>query len=151
ETIAPHGVTWTVDELQARLPTLVRSATCRISTPRGSRSPMSTSRFVLSCFLALGFSASAHAADSCRAHASALPDAKAIAGVRGAIARQCPCDTFDGSSKEKRHGAFVKCANGVIAVAVGGTPLLDAFTLRRQCRNEVKRIYASAACGFAEP
>src|SRR5215470_12494548 len=112
---------------------------------------MSTSRFVLSCFLALGFSASAHAADSCRAHASALGDAKAIAAVRGAIARQCPCDTFDGSSKEKRHGAFVKCANGVIAVAVGGTPLLDAFTLRRQCRNEVKRIYASAACGFAEP
>src|SRR5262249_19185781 len=112
---------------------------------------MSTSRFVLSCFLALGLSVSAHAADSCRARASALGDAKAIAAVRGAIARQCPCGTFDGSSKEKRHGSFVKCANGVIAAAVSGPPLLGAFTLRRQCRNEVKKIYAGAACGFTEP
>ena len=113
---------------------------------------MSTSRSAgLSLFLAVGFSVSAHAADSCRAHASALSDAKAIAAVRGAIARQCPCDTFDGSSKEKRHGRFVKCVNGVIDDAVDGTPLLGAFTLRRQCRNEVKKIYAGAACGFAEP
>src|SRR5258705_226582 len=41
---------------------------------------MSTSRSAgLSLFLAVGFSVSAHAADSCRAHASALNDAKAIA------------------------------------------------------------------------
>src|SRR5262245_21066677 len=35
--------------------------------------------------------------DKCRAGASALADAKAIAGVRGAIARACPCfPTFGG-------------------------------------------------------
>ncbi len=32
--------------------------------------------------------------DACRTGGSALADAKAIAGVRGVIARQCPCAAF---------------------------------------------------------
>jgi pimeloyl-ACP methyl ester carboxylesterase len=114
---------------------------------------MPTSRLiVLPVLLVVALAGSLHAApDTCRARASALGDAKAIAAVRGAIARQCPCASFDGSSKAKGHGRFVKCANAVIDDAADGTPLLGAFTLRRQCRSEVRKIYATAACGYAAP
>ena len=91
-----------------------------------------------------------HAAtDKCRAGASALADAKAIAGVRGAIARACPCAAFDGSTSAKTHSKFVKCATTVIVDALDGTPLLGAFTLRKPCKGEVKKIYAQSACGYA--
>ena len=76
-------------------------------------------------------------------------DAKAIAGVRGAIARACPCAEFDGSTPDKTHGKFVKCARTVITDATDGTPVLGAFTLRKECKSEVKQIYAKAACGYA--
>jgi pimeloyl-ACP methyl ester carboxylesterase len=104
---------------------------------------------------ALTVSASpAHAkSDACNAGASALSDAKAIAGVRGAIARSCPCADFDASTPAKTHGQFVKCARTVIADATDGTPVLGAFTLRKECKSEVKKVYAKAACGYpaAEP
>jgi pimeloyl-ACP methyl ester carboxylesterase len=94
--------------------------------------------------------AAAHAAsDRCRSGDFALSDAKAIAGVRGAINRACPCAAFDGSDVAKKHRNFVRCAKGVIDDATDGTPLLGTFTLRRECRNEVRRIYTSAACGYA--
>ena len=99
---------------------------------------------------ALTVSASpAHAkSDACRAGASALSDAKAIAGVRGAIARSCPCTEFDASTPQKKHSKFVKCAKTVITDATDGTPLLGAFTLRKECKSEVKKIYSQAACGY---
>src|ERR1700755_3482826 len=98
--------------------------------------------------LALATTAGA-AADKCRAGASALSDAKAIAGVRGGIERACPCADYDGTTPAKRHGAYVKCATAVVNDATDGTPLLGAFTLRDECRRDVKRIYSKAACGYA--
>src|SRR5262249_29215288 len=88
------------------------------------------------------------AGDACRAGASALSDAKAIAGVRGAIARQCSCADFDGSTPAKSHSKFVQCAKRVIGDALDGTPVLGTFTLRPQCKKEVKQTYAKAACGY---
>ncbi len=110
---------------------------------------MRTPRAILTLVLLLGLTGVAGAADKCREGASALSDAKAIAGVRGAIARTCPCDDFDGASKETGHGAFVRCAKGVIADAMDGTPLLGTFTLRSECKKDVKKVYSTAACGFA--
>jgi hypothetical protein len=92
-----------------------------------------------------------HAADRCREGASALSDAKAIAAVRGAIARQCPCASFTGANPNTKHGAFVRCATDVIDDATDGSPLLNAFSLRRECRREVRKIYTKAACGYPDP
>src|SRR5215813_3764506 len=78
-----------------------------------------------------GFASAARAkTDACRAGASALSDAKAIAGVRGAIARACPCADFDASTPQKKHGKFVQCARALITQATGGAPVLGAFTVR---------------------
>jgi len=96
-----------------------------------------------------GFAGAAHAkTDACRAGASALSDAKAIAGVRGTIARACPCADFDASTPAKTHGKFVKCSKEVITDATDGTPVLGAFTLRKECKGEVKKTYSQAACGY---
>ena len=111
---------------------------------------MAIFRLILAVVLLIGVAGSSLAAtDTCRAGASALSDAKAIAGVRGGIDRQCPCATFDGSTPAKKHGAFVRCATGVIDDAMDGTPLLGTFTLRPECRREVRKIYSKAACGYA--
>src|SRR5215510_6878938 len=93
--------------------------------------------------------ASGAATDKWRTGASALADAKAIAGVRGAINRQCPCAAYDGTTPAKPHSAYVKCATAVVNDATDGTALLGAFTLRDECRRDVKRIYSKAACGYA--
>ncbi len=100
---------------------------------------------ILGCLVA---TAAGAATDKCRQGASALADAQAIAGVRGVIARDCPCADFDGSTPDKRRGKFVKCAKTVIKDATDGTPLLDAYTLRKQCRGEVTKVYTKAACGY---
>ncbi len=89
-----------------------------------------------------------HAAERCRTGAFALSDAKAIAAVRGAIASACPCEDFDASTPALSHGKYVKCAKAVIADAVDGTPLLGAFTLRKECRGELTKLHAKAACGY---
>src|SRR5262249_19427894 len=115
------------------------------------RSPHVPRRFI-AVAAALAFAGLAGAAgaktDACGAGASALSDAKAIAGVRGAIARACPCADFDGSTPAKKHGKFVQCAKALITRATGGTPVLGAFTVRTQCRRELKNIYSHAACGY---
>lgn len=90
----------------------------------------------------------ADAADRCRTGTFALSDAKDIAAVRGAVARACPCADYDASVPEKTHGKYVKCAKTVIADALDGTPLLGAFALRKECRGEVTKLYAKAACGY---
>ena len=92
--------------------------------------------------------ATASQAANCRQGNSALSDAKAIAAVRGAIARYCPCGAYDGTSASTKHGAFVRCATDVINDASDGSPILGAFTLRRECRHEVRKIYSKAACGY---
>src|SRR6185503_13648256 len=108
-------------------------------------------RFLSSSVLLVAFALShtALAADRCREGASALSDAKAIAGVRGAIARQCPCAAYDGSSPATKHRGFVSCATAVINDATDGSPLLGAFTLRPECRKEMRKIHTSAACGYS--
>jgi pimeloyl-ACP methyl ester carboxylesterase len=98
--------------------------------------------------LVAGLATATHATDRCREGASALSDAKAIAAVRGAIARQCPCASFTGANPNTKHGAFVRCATDVIDDATDGSLLLNAFALRRECRREVRRIYTKAACGY---
>ena len=89
-----------------------------------------------------------HAATDCRSVPFALSDAQDIAAVRGAIARQCPCDAYDGSSAATTHSRFVACAQAVIDDAADGSPLLGGFTLRRECRAEVRMVYKRAACGY---
>ena len=89
------------------------------------------------------------AGEACRVGGQELADAQAIAGVRGAIARACPCDDYDGSAPSKSHGSFVRCAQAQIDAASGGTPLLGTYTLRRVCRAEVRATYRKAACGYA--
>jgi pimeloyl-ACP methyl ester carboxylesterase len=99
----------------------------------------------------LGFAVSAHAADRCRSGDSTVADAQAITVVRSVIQRTCPCAAFDGSSRGKSHRAFVRCAQAVIDDATDGSPLLDLFTLRKECRTAVRKIYAGAACGYRPP
>lgn len=70
---------------------------------------------ITALLILLGLGGPLHATtDRCRMGASALSDAKAIAGVRGAIERQCPRATFDGSDAQKTHARYVKCARAVI-------------------------------------
>src|SRR5262249_60528205 len=82
-----------------------------------------TAAGVLTMVALLGGTAVA-ATDKCGAGASALSDAKAIAGVRGAIARQCPCADFDASTPAKSHTKFVQCTNKVISDALEVTLVL---------------------------
>jgi pimeloyl-ACP methyl ester carboxylesterase len=97
----------------------------------------------LGALLALALLApSPAAAVKCRGTGFELSDAQAIAGVRAAIDQACPC------ASATSHGAYAQCATAVINDASDGTPLLG-FTLRRECRSEVKRIYRLAACGFS--
>jgi hypothetical protein len=104
---------------------------------------------ILILSLALASGSAGAATDKCRTGASVLSDAKAIAGMRGAINRQCPCADYDGTTPAKRHSAYVRCATAVVNDATDGTPLLGAFTLRDECRRDVRRIYTKAACGYA--
>jgi hypothetical protein len=65
---------------------------------------MATRRLSLvALVLCLAAGAADAATDRWRAGASALADAKAIAGVRGAIARACPCAVFDGQRRRVLH------------------------------------------------
>jgi len=106
-------------------------------------------RTLLVTTLVLGFgSATAvQADDACRTGSSGPADNISIAEVRAVISQQCPCESFDGSDNTKNHGAFVKCAGSIIKDASDGTPV-SGFSLRPQCKGDVKKIYAKAACGY---
>ena len=117
-----------------------------LSSPQSARRMSAAA--VLTMIALLGGTAIA-ATDKCGAGASALSDAKAIAGVRGVIARQCPCADFDGSTPQKKHGKFVACAKALITDATDGSPLLGTFTLRKECKTEVKN--EQTACGSLDP
>jgi pimeloyl-ACP methyl ester carboxylesterase len=98
--------------------------------------------------IALVLAAPARADDRCRSGQSAIPDAQAIAAVRGVIARQCPCAAFDGTTSATNHRAFVDCAAAIIDDAADGTPLLGVYALRPACRGEVRKTYRRANCGY---
>ncbi len=114
---------------------------------------LATMRHLISLVVALVaavvLASPALSADRCHTGAFAISDAQDIAAVRGAIERICPCADYDGSSVTKRHSTYVRCARSVINDASDGSPLLGAFTLRRQCKSEVKKIARKAACGYA--
>jgi pimeloyl-ACP methyl ester carboxylesterase len=116
-----------------------------LSSPEAARRMTAGALFTM---VALLGGAAHGATDTCGAGASALSDAKAIAGVRGAIARQCPCADFDASTPEKRHGKFVACAKAVIKDATDDSPLLGTFTLRKECSSQVRKVYSKSACGY---
>ncbi|HEY2774323.1 MAG TPA: hypothetical protein VGK20_09780 [Candidatus Binatia bacterium] len=90
----------------------------------------------------------ANAADKCRAGDSGPSDSTSIAELRAAIARLCPCASFDGSDDTKDHKAFAACAQTQIGLASGGTPVMG-FTIRSQCKSELKKLYAKSNCGYA--
>ncbi len=92
------------------------------------------------------FAPAASAAVKCRGGAFAVSDARDILAIRGAIARACPCASFDGSTGQA-HGDFKKCGNAVISDATDGTPVLG-FTLRPQCQGELKKYVSHSTCGY---
>jgi pimeloyl-ACP methyl ester carboxylesterase len=85
---------------------------------------------------------------ACRTGDFALSDAQDIAAIRGAVERVCPCADFDGSTSDTKHSGYVKCAKAVITDAADGTPVLGAFTLRRECRKELTRFAKTSTCGY---
>lgn len=97
--------------------------------------------------LAVDLAAPATPSAKCREAAFALSDAKDVAAVKGAIERACPCATFDGSTQVLNHGAYVQCAKAVIDDASDGTPVLGAYTIRRDCRRELRRFAVVSTCG----
>src|SRR5512147_2753031 len=99
-------------------------------------------RAIAAPLFVLGLAVPASAADKCHSFATGPADAKAIAGLRVIIEQQCPCASFDGSSSATKHGAYVKCAKQRIDDATDGTPLLG-YTLRSQCKGELKKIFSS--------
>ncbi len=90
---------------------------------------------------------SASAADKCRTGASAQSDAFAIAGVRAAIDRSCPCADYDGSDDTKNKKAFSNCTKPLIDQAIETNVL--GFSIRKSCKAELKKLYAKANCGYA--
>jgi pimeloyl-ACP methyl ester carboxylesterase len=99
------------------------------------------------CAIAWSVPSSALAADKCGEGGSSVQDARSLAALRVVIEDQCPCASYDGSSGETSHGAFVKCVNTRIKDASDGTPLLG-FSLRAQCKSTLKKIYTASTCGY---
>ena len=66
-----------------------------------------------------------------------------ISNLRAAADAACDCSSFDGSSPDKKHGKYVKCAKDVVSAQV------LAGNLRKQCKGFVLRTYAQSSCGFA--
>ncbi len=102
---------------------------------------------LVSGLIAAQLAVPAAASAACRDGIFALPDAKDVAAVKGAIERACPCASFDGSTMALRHPTYVRCANGVINDASDGTPVLGAYSLRPDCRREVRRFVMTSTCG----
>jgi hypothetical protein len=64
-----------------------------------------------------------------------IGDDAAVAATRAQVEAQCPC------AAATNHGAYVKCAKGVINAAVAND------TLPTQCKGEVRRCAAKSTCG----
>ena len=87
------------------------------------------------------------ASAGCRDGIFAFTDAKSIVAVKGAIEQTCPCASFDGSTGDLKHSDYVRCAKGVIDDAADGTPLLGAYSIRTECRGELKKWARASTCG----
>jgi pimeloyl-ACP methyl ester carboxylesterase len=87
------------------------------------------------------------ASAGCRDGIFASSDAKSIVAVKGAIEQTCPCASFDGSTGDLKHSDYVRCAKGVIDDAADGTPLLGAYSIRTECRGELKKWARASTCG----
>jgi pimeloyl-ACP methyl ester carboxylesterase len=87
------------------------------------------------------------ASAGCRDGIFAFTDAKSIVAVKGAIERACPCASFDGSTGDLKHSDYVRCAKGVIDDAADGTPVLGAYSIRTECRGELKKWARASTCG----
>ena len=83
---------------------------------------------------------------ACRDGSFALSDAQGIAAVKGAVERACPCATFDGSTSDLKHSDYVRCAKGVIDTAAT-TQVLGAYSIRSECRRELKKWSRVSTCG----
>lgn len=70
-------------------------------------------------------------------------DGPQLQSTLAAIDSTCPCATFDGSAKGKKHGDYIKCAKGVI------TSRVNALQLRKQCKGVAIKDETKSTCGFA--
>ena len=68
-------------------------------------------------------------------------DAQQILDVRAVVDAACPCEVYDGSSKDLTRGKYVSCASARIKAesAMG--------RLRSSCKGTVKSYYAKSTCG----
>ena len=87
------------------------------------------------------------AADKCESGASRASDRQTIASLRVVIEDECPCASFDGTSSTTNRGAFLRCVKQRINDASDGTALLG-FSLRKQCKSALKKIYTLSTCGY---
>jgi hypothetical protein len=67
-------------------------------------------------------------------------DATQVGDARTAVATACKCFAFDGSMG-KKHSDYVQCARDVINARA------DAFQLRKECKDTVRKFYADSVCG----
>lgn len=70
-------------------------------------------------------------------------DAGQLAQLRSAVEATCPCDAYDGSSRQTDHVAYRRCANAVVRDAV------ETGQLRRRCATPAKKLLNRSTCGFA--
>lgn len=70
-------------------------------------------------------------------------DAAQVLAVRAVVDAACPCDAYDGSSKDLTHAKYVGC----VAAAIGTES--DMGRLRTSCKSIVKSQYAKSTCGYA--
>ena len=102
--------------------------------------------FASALLTALLIGAPGASAVDCRDGSFALSDAQNIAAVKGAVERACPCATFDGSTSDLKHADYVRCAKGVIDTAAS-TEVLGAYSIRTECRRELKKWSRASTCG----
>src|SRR4029453_5877142 len=86
---------------------------------------------ILACVLfAAHLAQPAVSSAGCRDGVFALPDARDIAAIKGAIDRACPCASFAGSTPALNHLAWARCARDVINDASDGSPRRGAYSVR---------------------
>lgn len=90
----------------------------------------------------------ASAADKCLTGASAIPDTKAVAAIRGTVDVECPCAAFDGTLSTTNHGAYNKCVKTILKDATDGTPLANGYSLRKECKGTLGKILTQSTCGY---
>ena len=73
---------------------------------------------------------------------SVADDLQQLVAVRAQVEAQCPCGSFDGSVG-KTHRRYLRCANRVIACAVGST------FLRKQCKAKARSEQWASTCGIS--